>query len=149
MEPMRITINEDIRDELDRLYEKHGMLSDEIVAKASKRKNSPLRAIFLWDDEPAAAWVGRLEIARQLIMRVKILPSEVEDMELSVRIRKYHGNIGGGYRDVRDVANDEELRARLLASAARDLQAFKTRYQMLSELAPVFQEIEKLAESVT
>jgi hypothetical protein len=53
-------------------------------------------------------------------------------------MRRYHGEVGGGYYDIREILTQERLRERLLESALRDLDALRARYKALKELAPVF-----------
>jgi hypothetical protein len=143
-----IKISEAVRDTLDDLRKKHGHLTEEIVVKASKSPKSPLYPMFLWDDTERAAHLGRLEIARYLIVSIRVLPTEAQELNVSTRIRKYHGELGGGYFDVRDVVTQESLRQQLLRSALRDLQAFHDRYKALSELSPVFQAISEIEKIV-
>lgn len=58
---------------LQALYEKHGVLTPEIVLNDARRKSSPLHYEFDWDDSTAAhRW--RIEQARKLIVSRFELP---------------------------------------------------------------------------
>ena len=138
---MKMKITQEIRDELSRLYFENDGLTEEAIVTASKVKSSPLHEHFLWDDEAGAAHIGRLEIARHLIMRVKIEPVKAEELQCSPQIRQYVGRVGGGYQDITDVMTQAELRARLEAVVLKDLDSIRLRNQHLHGLAAVFDAI--------
>lgn len=135
-------ISKEALAELDRIAERDGKLDPEVVVRESKRKRSPLHPYFLWGSDAKAAHIGRIQIARQLIVRVRISHVEAENLNVSTRLRKYHGNVGGGYYSVDVVANDEQLRTKLLESALRELRAFRSRYSHLQELQPILDAID-------
>ena len=83
---MRIT--PEVQAELEKLYKKHGSLTEELVVKESKKKRSPLHPLFLWDRPEEASHIGRLALARRLIISVKVTEFEAEKLNLSVRMRK-------------------------------------------------------------
>lgn len=139
-------ITKQVREEVARLYKKHGSIDEDILVRASRRKTSPLHSLFHWDDPKKAAAVGRREIARQVIMRISvtITPAENDGLNCSVRVRKYQGGMpDGGYKDIDDVLSDEELHARMVQNALTDLRSFKTKYQTLSELSKVLRAIDR------
>ena len=49
-----------------------------------------------------------------------------------------------GYRPLLSVMNDEEKRAELLETAKRELAAFRKKYAILEELAPVFAALDEV-----
>lgn len=137
---MAAQVTKSVRAELNRLYEKNGCLREEDIVQASKTKSSPLHPLFMWDDEAAAAHLGRLEIARTLVRKVTILKAEAKEYRCSVTIRKYHGlGDGGGYRDIRDVLTQRDLRDMLLRQALGEIDVAQKRYEKLAELKPVWE----------
>jgi hypothetical protein len=138
----------EVRDELARIASLSGVLTEEAVVEASKDEASPLHRFFLWDNPDRAAHLGRLEIARQLIVRVRIEPFEAEQMKCSPEVRRYHGTGEGQYLDVRTIMADEGERRKLLARALAELRGLKKRYSELKELTGVFQAVDALKEAV-
>ena len=132
-----------------------GALTPEEVLNAAKKKTSPLHKHFTWDDT-AAAHQYRLNQASWLIRHVQI---HVETPDSSHVTRAFIRV------DVTDAGDDEEVesksqyvplrtaldtpdyRASMLADAKRDLRQFQHKYSILSELAGVMKEIERLNEA--
>ena len=135
-----------VREELERIRKKHRKLTEEILVAESKKESSPLHDLFLWNDDHTAAHIGRLEIARQLIKRVKITPQEAKQLNYSVQVRKYHGT-GDGYHELHEVMTSKDLREILLQRALDELDSFQKRYQQLTELAQIFEHAEVLRKS--
>lgn len=131
-------ITQEIRKELAKIHARDAQITEESIVRASKRARSPLHEFFMWDDEEAAAHMGRLEIARGLLRKVHITPHEAEELNCSVSVRKYHGDVGGGYFDIRSILADETKRTALLAQALRELMSLQRRYEQLAELEPIF-----------
>ncbi len=61
-----------VRDELARLYSKHGGLKPSVVVKEARDEKSPLHSSFEWDDAKAAH-AHRLDRARTLIKTVHFI----------------------------------------------------------------------------
>lgn len=141
-----VRVTPEIRAELARLA-KRGRLSERTVVSASKSPTSPLHPLFYWEDSDKAAHIGRLEIARQLILKVKVEPHVAKELRCSVNVRQYHGTGEGHYMDVRTIMSDEALRRTLLTRALREFEALRAKYEHLGELASVFEEIAKVRGS--
>lgn len=60
-----------IREEMARLYEKHGTLTPAVVVQAAKNARSPMHDCFEWDDGEAGK-AYREEQARALIRSVRV-----------------------------------------------------------------------------
>ena len=135
---------EDVRSALQAIHDKHDGLNEELVVDASRSKKSLLHPHFHWDDEREAARIGRLEIARKMICSVRITVEHAEELGCSTHVRLFHGNTGGGYHSIDTVLRRSDLRDMLLQSALRELDNFKRRFESLSELAPLFAEVEKV-----
>lgn len=109
-----------------------GKLTPKAVVDAASAKTSVLHRHFEWDDSKAAHQF-RLDQARSLIRSIHV---ENPDTESGV-VRGFLSIRDGGktaYRTVEDVLTSADLQSRILSSAERDLLAFETRYQSLSEV---------------
>lgn len=129
--------NDRLRHILQQLADPHGNLDPATVVDAATPATSPLHDYFTWDDgEAADKW--RLDEARQLIRRVRITVIPQPDTP-PIRVRAFVSVDGAGenetraYRPLADVANDDELRERVLAEARRDLQLLTVKYRHLGE----------------
>lgn len=145
---MRLTgTNKAVRAELARLASKHrGRLTEAMVVEASRDPESPLHPLFLWDNDEEAARIGRLEIARTLIVSVRITAAEAKEYDVSVAVRKYHG-VGDGYAELGRVMGRDDLRQMLLSSALEDLEQLKRRYSALRDiLGDVFDAIDRASK---
>ena len=130
----RVSLTRKQEAELERIQKKHGAIDEKIVVRESKAKRSPLHSLFFWDDDRAAAAIGRHEIARMILVSVRVKESEAEELHCTVGIRKYHGGLGGGYFTISNIMQDPSLQAALLAQALADLEAFHKRYEMIASL---------------
>ncbi len=130
---MRISVTKKMEAELQAIYRANGYLDEALVVKASRRKASALHSLFFWGDDKAAAEVGRLEIARMVIVRVHIEDVELPDTNKRVSVRAYMG-VGDGYRSAHDVLGSDDLTAIVLARALDDLRRFKAKYGHLRAL---------------
>jgi hypothetical protein len=112
-----------------------GVLRPSDVVAFAKNKKTALHSYFEWDDSKAAA-AHRLEQARELIrVVVTVLPNTQEKVNVYASLPNDRKSKDGGYRAVVDILDDEDLTAQLLDSAARDLDAFRTKYARLRKVA--------------
>ena len=114
-ETKQTKITEEIEEEIRRLENRGKLDPNEVVSEASK-KDSPLHDYFEWDDGVAAA-AHRLEQARTLIRRVKIV---VQEGEREVRTVRYVRDPGMdrdevGYTSVLSVRTRTKAEAVLLS----------------------------------
>lgn len=132
-----------IRVELERLAERSGgELRPDAVVDAARDAASPLHGSFNWDDTEAAH-LYRLHQARHLItavVRYEPAPDGKSYLvaPVFVSLTADRKRDGAGYRLLASVLNDEDRRAQLLADARAEMQAFRHKYQRLTELARVF-----------
>jgi hypothetical protein len=148
-----MSLRSEVADELRALRAAHeGFLRKEQVLEAARVKDTALWRDFdrrgLWDDTKAAE-IARLDYARRIIVMV-LLPA---DDDKTPRVREFTSVIrdrttGGGFRALPDVLADEDLTANLLLTALMELRAFRRKYDVLRELAGVFEEVEKVEETV-
>lgn len=134
---------QDVNEELAALADaSDGLLKREQVVEAARNKKSALYAEFkakgLWDDAKAAE-MARLEYAGRLIRTyvVKAIEEDLPPVRAMVSVVSDRER-GGGYRPIRDVLDDDNLRAQMIATALMELRALKRKYDQLTELAAVW-----------
>ena len=138
-----------VRKELERLA-RNGRLTPENVVLAAESPESPLHQYFTWDND-TAAHKCRLEEARTLIRRVKVIvtvkkntvvvPAYVHDPELE-------GN-EAGYVSIKTVKDEKKFKAKILAEELGRVLAACDRMEAIAEylgMSGRVQEMVKLTE---
>lgn len=137
-----------ITQELEQIRSKNerGVLEPEEVVKFAKNPKTALHGRFTWDDGQAA-YQYRLWQARQVIRcHVTILEqADGKPVRTYVSLMNDRKQQGGGYRPLVNVLSDDDQRAALLQEALAELAVFEEKYKVLSELAPVFAAVERVA----
>lgn len=129
----------EVCEELDRTV---GLTPQNLV-DVSRPEDAPLHNEFEWDNDVAAEEWRRVQ-ARLLINNLAIVIEEQKQepvrafFSLQCGFRKNDGN----YESTIRIMSDSEKRKKLLESAKRDMEAFKNKYQMLTELQDVFSAME-------
>lgn len=127
-----------LRDALQALYDSHGMLTPTLVVDEARDPGHPLHSHFEWDDARAAEEY-RLEQARGLIQKVKIVYRSPRGRSPERLVRAYHSvpdvERGRVYRSAEDIAEDPLLREMVLRDMERDWKQLKTRYEHFAEFA--------------
>jgi hypothetical protein len=134
-------------EELKTIAEKHnGVLKPETVVKFAENPKTALHSAFDWDDTVAAKkW--RIEQARGIIqVCVEIITVKNKDMSVRVFIapisdRKEAGV--GGYKLMTDLLRNKSGRREILETALSELDAFRKKYNWLSELVKVFEALDE------
>ena len=127
---------------LEKMRQKHGVLTPQAVVRDARKKTSPLHSAFEWDDAVAARG-QRLDRARDIIRSVTVTITGVdEDDTKIVRAFLYTGD---AYEDLHTVLSTVEKRPALLTAALSELNAVRRRYAALSELAEVFAALDRAA----
>jgi hypothetical protein len=139
--------NDQLREILDGIAAKssNGLLVEEDIVEEARPKDSPLHSEFEWDNREAAEQY-RLMQANMLIRRVYVTittPNMVESVRAYVSLGNDRVS-GGGYRRMVDVMTDVEQQKELLKTALAELQNFQRRYQSLTALFGVFEEIKRV-----
>lgn len=138
-----------IASELERVREKDGVLKPSNVVDAARAPSSPLHPIFPWDDVEAAR-IGREAIASRLIrsITVQIVTPERKQIDTRAFVSAPDQAAKGSrsYVATSHAMEDEEGRAMLLRQAWLELRAWKRKYAELSELAAVFDAIDRAVE---
>jgi hypothetical protein len=116
----------------------------EVVEWAQVHPQSALYSKFEWDDTKAGReW--RLQQARQLI-RLHVVTEDGAPKMVNLRIDRSRG---GGYRDLKDVMNDEDLRTAMLSDCVADLRRVQARYSLIKDMMKgLGRETEKLERLV-
>lgn len=126
-----------------KLEETDGLTAPNLV-NVSRPEDAPLHDYFEWNDAIAAELYREVE-AGKIIRSIVV---EVEDVkEEPVRAfftldSKYKGH--STFESIRTIMVQTEKRNSLLDIALKELKAFERKYRMLSELASVFEAIDKL-----
>lgn len=131
--------------EIIRARNKEGLLIPAKVVAYAENPKTALHSKFQWDDtEAAQRW--RIWQARQVI-RIHVTIEEHTEKEVRTYVSLYsdRGHEHGGYRALVSVMNEKEQREELLDQAMIEARAWRRKYKELSELAAVFEEIDKLA----
>jgi len=137
---------------LDRLRTRSGGdLTPRMVVDAARPENAMLHPYFEWNNR-AAAEKYRLAQAGHLIRCIVIVEGEGEDAETT---RAFHyvrrsGESQKVYVHMREVFDEDELKAQVLEDARRELIGWKTRYAQYREVkerfASVFEAIGAVAD---
>lgn len=110
----------------------------DVVDWASKHPQSDLHSRFEWNNEKAGA-AYRLWQARELItIHIRTEQGEPEMVSLSIDRKQ-----DGGYRSIKDVVDNVELRDVMLSDAMKELSRVRSKYGTLRKLAGVWREIQK------
>lgn len=118
--------------------ESKGVFSAEMLVEVSRDKDAPLHGMFEWDDSIAAEKY-RVQQAGKIIRSIVVVGDNKP-----VAYRAFSSIGSKAYMSTARAVSSEKTRAILLKSAKNDLVAFRRRYQALSELAEVFDVIDKV-----
>lgn len=123
------------------------------VVDAARSVDNPLHPHFEWDDSIAAE-SHRIQQARNLVRCITILPSKSKGRSITgerpafLSITTDDGE--RGYRPLKVILNNRELRRQVLANAHRDLLAWEKRYNMLVDVCNIVRSArDKLSEKMT
>lgn len=127
----------DLREQLEGVRAKHGVLTPETVIVEARSTKSPLHARFEWDDRLAAA-AHRLTQAGELIRSVYVRYEDANGQRKQVRAfmaTPQEDSPRASYEPVGEVVLDPFKRQLLMQSFERDWKAFKARYDALAEFS--------------
>lgn len=135
--------------EVEKIEKKHGEVTPKSLVDAARPEKSALHKLFEWDDAKAAEGYRR----RQALDIITHLAIVQEDMSEPTTVRAYM-NVAedadnptrrtGTFINTQDAFADEEKRALILRVAIRELKELRHKYDTLTELAAVFEEIDRL-----
>jgi hypothetical protein len=138
-----------IGEHLETLREHHGgALPTEAVVEDAQHDNSPLHALFEWDDTEAARQ-HRLSQARTIIGAVVVKfeeAPEAQPIRAFVNVRQ--DDRKQVYTSVSAALEDPVLRAQVLNDALKELRRLQQKYADLEELAGVFGAIDQTSDDL-
>ena len=126
--------------ELERIYKRYGKIEPSVLVEESRPEDAPLHDCFEWDDEKAAK-LYRDSQARRLICNVVIVGEPKKDTYTRAIV-----HVCNEYKPLKVVLQSKDMTQELLRNALRELKCFEAKYRELSELAPVFDAIQKVTE---
>ena len=124
-----------LRDSLQRVYDEHGQLTPRLVVDLARDPNHELHNRFEWDDSVAAEKY-RLDQARDLIRKVRVVYKEGDEQNPPQTIRAYHSlpdGDGHAYRSTDEIVRDPLLTKMLLAQMERDWKDLHRRWSHMGE----------------
>lgn len=123
-----------------------GFAPADIVSLATD-ENTELHKCFTWDNDKAAEkW--RIQEARTIVSNLKITYIKDDNTEpVETKIRMFYRNDtdeGKNYKSTQFIVSKVDEHERLLDQAKRELELFRAKYKMLSELDEIFEMIDAL-----
>lgn len=117
-------------------------VSPKDILEKARSEDTELHKCFTWDDSVAAEkW--RLNearvVARQLVIREEKIPIDRPEVRLL-----YSTDNKSGYKPTTTIVRVQSEYEELLKRAYAELQAFKAKYSMLTELQEIFEAIDTL-----
>lgn len=124
-----------IGEAIHRLAEEHGgKLRPQHAVEAARNAHHVLHQHFEWNDKVAAN-SHRLEQARELIRLIRVVDTDDAKQRKERRAFISVTDKGGtSYRNVAEVMESTQLQLRVLEQAERDLRAWESRYEDLTEI---------------
>lgn len=113
-------------------------LTAKSLLDANRPKEAPLHGEFEWDDSKAAEQY-REQQARHIINCLCVKP-EKSDQE---PVRAFFTISQPSYESISVILQSAEKHSSLLDLALKELNAFKAKYNTLTQLEPVFEAIDK------
>lgn len=136
------------------LRRRHPEVTAEILVQAATRNSSPIHENFEWDNT-IAGHAHRLDQARSMMRSIVVYDETTEGPTPPVRyliavVPKATTPEPSMkvYIPLREAMADPTRRLEVLMQSIRDLRAFQTKYRQLTELAGVFEAIDKAALKV-
>lgn len=129
-----------------RELDENGGLTAERLLDESRPEKALLHGCFEWDDTSAAEahrlWQARYFIGNIIVTQIEeklVIPTRA-----FVNVTDASHTQKAVYRPVRIALSDGDSREIVLANALRELEIFKSKYQMLSELTDVIAAIDSI-----
>lgn len=133
-------------DELEGVRRTYGgIIYPHRLVEFAEDPNTAWHQKFEWDNEKAGHQ-HRLWQARHFIKAmVDVVDTQDGGLEYKVYVNLEADGKHGGYRSVREVFADDELREQLLDQAKRDMTRWRDKYKNLQELSAVFAAVDAIA----
>ena len=142
-------MNANVYRELEQIRKSNGGLLRPLdVVEFARNPKTALHGRFTWDDSKAANEY-RLWQARQIIrVSVTVIPNAEKEYHAYVSLKDDRKQEGGGYRSTVSVLRHSVRRDAMLREALEELDVFRRKYAILTELAPVFEAIVTVGATV-
>lgn len=141
------TLKQRQQTELAALKKKHGILHPEHVVAFAEHPETACHQFFPWDNVDAAHQ-HRLNLARKLIVSVRVLTKDMIDHQVYVSLKSdRYGS--GGYRNMVEVLSDAAMREELLNQAIEEIEYWQEQYDELLELAEIFKAVRSVKRKQT
>lgn len=137
----RSPVSAQVAGEVCAELEDAGNLTPQALVDASRPEDAPLHAAFEWDDAIAAERYRETQ-AGYIIRSIEVTSEEIKEPTrafVSITARR-----ATPYASIEHVMARSDSRAILLDQARMELEAFKRKYQQLTELAGVFAAIDAM-----
>lgn len=131
---------------IEEIEKEHGEVTAKLLLEKARPKKSKLHKLFEWNDTVAAErW--RLDQATKIITAIAV--TYEDDAEDPKTVRAF-ANVGaknkGSFITMATALSNEKSRSIVLQHALDELRAFQSKYNGLSELAEIFNSINRLSE---
>ena len=120
----------------------NGRLEKEMVVIEAQSPDSPLHSAFEWDDTKAAHEY-RCEQSRYIIRNIQVTIPESHNETPIRAFVSVQRDSDISFTSIVHAMSDEDLRAQVVASAWRELEAWHSRHAELVEFAKVFSAIDQ------
>lgn len=138
----RSPVSAQVAGEVCASLEQAGNLTPQALVEVSRAEDAPLHDAFEWDDVVAAERYRETQ-AGYIIRSVEVVvDGSAEPVRAFVSVTESRKS--APYASIEHVMARSDSRAMLLERARADLEAFRRKYQQLTELAGVFAAIDSL-----
>lgn len=134
-------MKEKYRNELERIKKERGLTAENVLEEA-KDKENPLHELFDWKDREAAKkW--RLHQSRMLVLKVRV---EYKGKKVPEYIQVTVDKDGNSkqYKTKADISGNKDWKQQVLREAMERIKYWRTKYEYLDELDPIFDGIDKV-----
>lgn len=129
--------------------EKKNMLTAENLVNESKNKDHPWHNDIYKYNDGQAAYLYRLQRAREIINQVKII---INDKELyayeNVNITINETETERKYVSINTILDNLDYRNQILAAAIKEIKVWKAKYSIYKELESIFDSIDHTASNL-
>jgi len=133
------------RAELDALVQRSGdSVTPAAIVEFASDPATALHGLFEWDDEKAGPKYREQQAQAYLRLVVRVIPVDGQDRAVRAYVSLSSDRGTNIYRPILTVLSDQTKRAELVEDALRGLQALRTKYGHLQELAQVWNAAESL-----
>lgn len=126
---------------------RYGKVTPQNFLDESRPEESPTHKLFEWDDEKAAENYRRQQAQRVILdLRIEIIKDDGESTKAPAYVNVAPVDDVGSYYNTVRAFSVRETREIVLKRAYNELEAFRTKYRNLKELAKVIDAIDVVLE---